>query len=124
MAASSCTSNSSARCSPRDAARDGPIAAFTGCGGLYAFKDPDAFDDFSLASFPPLAWQTYDVEYRVEKKDGKPVGKPRVTVVHNGIKIHDNAPLQFDAKVGPFHFQDHGDPVQYRNLWVLPVEEK
>jgi hypothetical protein len=95
-----------------------------GCGGLYAFKDPDAFDDFSLASFPPLAWQTYDVEYRVEKKDGKPVGKPRVTVVHNGIKIHDNAPLQFDAKVGPFHFQDHGDPVQYRNLWVLPVEEK
>ena len=29
-----------------------------------------------------------------QKKDGKPAGKPRVTVVHNGIKIHDNVELQ------------------------------
>ena len=65
-----------------------------GCGGLYAYKDPDTFDEFSLASLPPLQWQTFDVEYRVEKKDGKPAGKPRVTVLHNGIKIHDNALLE------------------------------
>ena len=64
-----------------------------GCGGLYAYKDPDAFDQFSLASLPPLEWQTFNVEYRVEKKDGKPAGKPRVTVYHNGVKIHDNAEL-------------------------------
>ena len=95
-----------------------------GCGGLYAYKDPDAFDQFSLASLPPLQWQTYDVEYRVEKQDGKPTGKPRVTVLHNGIKIHDNVELKKDARKGGFHFQDHGNPVHYRNIWVLPLDEK
>ncbi|MBV8881306.1 MAG: DUF1080 domain-containing protein [Planctomycetaceae bacterium] len=95
-----------------------------GCGGLYNYKDPDVFDVFSLASLPPLEWQTYDIEYRVEKKDGKPTGKPRITVVHNGIKIHDQAELKNDARKGGFHFQDHGNPVRYRNIWVLPVEGK
>jgi hypothetical protein len=95
-----------------------------GCGGLYAYKDPDAFDQFSLASLPPLQWQTYDVEYRVTQKDGKPTGKPRVTVLHNGIRIHDNVELERPARVGGLHFQDHGNPVQYRNIWVLPLEEK
>jgi hypothetical protein len=95
-----------------------------GCGGLYAYKDPDVFDQFSLASAPPLEWQTYDVEYRVQKKDGKLVGRPRVTVLHNGIQIHKNAELERDARVGGFHFQDHGNPVQYRNIWVLPFADE
>ena len=99
-----------------------------GCGGIYAYKDPDAFDQFSLASFPPLEWQTFDVEYRVQKKDGKPVGNPRVTVLHNGIKIHDNfeirgANIPYSPK-GKFHFQDHGNPVEYRNIWVLPLADR
>jgi hypothetical protein len=103
-----------------------------GCGGLYAYKDPDTMDlieslkgksecQYTLASLPPLAWQTFDVEYRVEKKDGKYAGKPRVTVLHNGIKIHDNAALRNDARKGGFQFQDHGNPVRYRNIWVLPL---
>jgi hypothetical protein len=95
-----------------------------GCGGIYAYKDPDTFDKFSLASAPPLQWQTFDVEYYVPKKDGKVVGKPRVTVSHNGIKIHDNFEVQREARPGGFHFQDHGNPVQYRNIWVLPLDGK
>ena len=95
-----------------------------GCGGLYNYKDPDVFDVFSLASLPPLEWQTYDIEYRVEKADGKLTGKPKITVYHNGIKIHDNAVLKNDAKKGGFLWQDHGNPVRYRNIWVLPVETK
>jgi hypothetical protein len=95
-----------------------------GCGGLYNYKDPDVFDVFSLASLPPLEWQTYDIEYRVEKKDGKLTGKPKITVVHNGIKIHDQAELKFPAKKGDLSFQDHGNPVRFRNIWVLPVEAK
>jgi hypothetical protein len=93
-----------------------------GCGGIYGFKDPDVFDVFSLASLPPLQWQTYDIEYRVEKADGKPVGKPKLTVYHNGIKIHDGVELPKAAKKGGFHWQDHGNPVRYRNIWVLPVQ--
>jgi len=103
-----------------------------GCGGLYHYKDPDVMEPieslkgkpesrFTLASYPPLTWQTYDIQYRVEKRDGQYVGKPKVTVFHNGIKIHDNAELRNNARRGRFHFQDHGNPVRYRNIWVLPV---
>jgi len=95
-----------------------------GCGGLYNYKDPDVFDVFSLASLPPLEWQTYDMEYRVEKADGKLVGKPKITVWHNGIKIHDAAELKFPAKKGGLTWQDHGNPVRYRNIWLVPVETK
>ena len=93
-----------------------------GCGGLYNYKDPDVFDVFSLASLPPLEWQTYDMEYRVEKVDGKLTGKPKVTVYHNGIKIHDAAELKFPAKKGDVHWQDHGNPVRYRNIWLVEVK--
>ncbi len=91
-----------------------------GCGGIYKYKDPDAFDKFSLASLPPEQWQCYDVEYRVEKASGK----VRVTVLHNGVKIHDNFELQKKAKSGSFYFQDHGNPVQYKNIWVVLVDVK
>jgi hypothetical protein len=104
-----------------------------GCGGFYNYKDPDCMAEleylkgnkenkFTLASLPPGEWQTYDIEYRVTTKDGKLVGKPRVTVLHNGIKIHDNFEPRQDAKKGGFHWQDHGNPVRYRNIWVQPVE--
>ena len=104
------------------------------CGGLYPYKDPDCMEvieslkdkpenKFTLASFAPLAWQTYDIEYRVTKQDGKLVGKPCVTVYHNGVKIHDKVAPRNDARPGHFHFQDHGNPVRYRNIWVLPVEK-
>ncbi|MFO0930820.1 MAG: DUF1080 domain-containing protein [Gemmataceae bacterium] len=94
-----------------------------GCGGLYSYKDPDAFDRFSLASLPPLQWQTYDIEYRVQHQDGKPTGNPRVTVLHNGIKIHDNVKLGHKARAGNLFFQDHGNPVAYRNIWLLPLKD-
>jgi Domain of Unknown Function (DUF1080). len=106
-----------------------------GCGGFYKYKNPDTMDEidsikdkpehmYSLASAPPLQWQTYDVEYRVKKQDGKYTGKPCVTAYHNGIKIHDKVEINKEAKKGNFHFQDHGNPVRYRNIWVLPVADK
>ncbi len=98
-----------------------------GCGGLYGKKNPDPMEPipslkgnkenvFTLASAPPLQWQTYDIEYRVVKNDdGKEVGS--LTVHHNGVKIHDG--VQLNHKAGGFHFQDHGNPVRYRNIWVV-----
>jgi hypothetical protein len=102
------------------------MTTYTGgcCGGLYKYKDPDLFDVFTLASLPPLQWQTYDIEYRVLKQGGKLTGKPRVTVFHNGIRIHNNFELQKDAKLGTIQFQDHGNAVHYRNIWVQPLEGK
>ncbi len=105
-----------------------------GCGGLYKYKNPDTMDvidsikgpenKYTLASAPPLQWQTYDIEYRVQKKDGKYSGRPRLTVYHNGVKIHDNFEMRKEAKKGHFHYQDHGNPVRYRNIWVLPMDDR
>ena len=100
-----------------------------GCGGLYKFKDPDTMepvlnpagkDDqkYNLSSLPPQTWQTYDIEFREKKNaDGKAQGF--LTVYHNGVKIHDN--VEMKPGKGPFRFQDHGNPVRYRNIWVKPI---
>ena len=51
---------------------------------------------------------------------GKEAGS--LTVYHNGIKVHDNVAL--NHKAGGFRFQDHGNPVRYRNIWVLNRDSK
>ena len=100
------------------------------CGGIYSVKDPDL-----NMCFPPLSWQTYDVEYTAAKydEDGKLVANPRMTVRHNGVLVHDDvelpgdrsttaAPLKPGTQPGPVYLQNHGNPVRYRNIWVLPLE--
>ena len=56
--------------------------------------------------------------------------KARVTVIQNGIKIIDNAEISpspggaeiREGQDGPIMLQDHGNPVQYRNIWIKPIE--
>lgn len=53
----------------------------------------------------------------------------RRTVLHNGVKIHDNVEIPVNntraglggdvCQPGPIMLQDHHSPVQYRNLWLL-----
>lgn len=96
------------------------------CGGLYSVKDCDL-----NMCYPPLQWQTYDIEYTAaEYEDGKLKTNPRITVYHNGVKIHDDvelpgkrnttaAPVKPGPEKGPVYLQNHGNPVSYRNIWVL-----
>ena len=80
----------------------------------------------------PLSWQTYDVEFTAAKYDGKKkIANARMTVRHNGVVIHDNvelprrttaSPLPDGPDPGFLHLQNHGNPVRYRNIWV--VEKK
>ncbi len=97
------------------------------CGGIYSIKPPDV-----NMCFPPLSWQTYDVEFTAAKYDGKKkIANARMTVRHNGVVIHDNvelpkrttaSPLPDGPDPGFLHLQNHGNPVRYRNIWV--VEKK
>ena len=53
-----------------------------------------------------------------------------MTVRHNGVLIQKDtrightttaAPQGEDSpKPGPLHLQDHGNPVRYRNVWIVP----
>ena len=98
------------------------------CGGLYSIKDPD-----QNMCFPPLTWQTYDIDYTAATYDdsGKKTKNGRMTVRHNGVVIHDNvelpkdttaAPVKEGPEPGPIYIQDHGNPVRFRNIWL--VEKK
>jgi hypothetical protein len=74
--------------------------------------------------YPPLRWQTYDVEYKAARfdKEGKVITQPRITVLHNGVKVHDNVEIKGKASPapGPLHVSEHGNPVVYRNIWIVP----
>jgi hypothetical protein len=88
------------------------------CGGFYGFRKPDV-----NMCLPPLSWQTYDVEFACGKTDAEgKTGGPVVTVRHNGVVIHEMVELKGATNGGPFNLQNHGNPVHYRNIWL--VEKK
>lgn len=84
------------------------------------------------ATRPPGQWQTYDIIWTAPRFDeeGKLLAKARVTVIHNGVLVQNNVeltgrtpwigrpPYQAHAERLPLYFQDHGNPVRYRNIWV------
>ena len=80
-------------------------------------------------SFPPLAWQTFDVDFRAPRFDanGSKTENASATVLFNGVKIYDKQPLETphgaarrlgEAAKGPLMLQEHGMPVQFRNIWL------
>jgi hypothetical protein len=99
------------------------------CGALYSTRAPDV-----NMCFPPLSWQTYDLDFKAARYDasGKKTKNATITVRHNGEIVQRNAefpaatraaPLKEGPEKGPIHLQDHGNPVRYRNIWVVEGEE-
>lgn len=95
------------------------------CGGLYTIAKPQV-----NMCLPPLAWQTYDIDYQAPRFDdkGQKLADAEVTVRHNGVLIHDqvklphpttSAPFGKEGPLGPIYLQNHGNPVRYRNIWVV-----
>ena len=93
------------------------------CGGIYTQHKPKV-----NMCLPPLVWQTYDMEFTPAVFEGdKKVKNARATIHHNGVLIHDNVEFPKEcpggqkesAAPGPFQFQNHGDPVVFRNVWVV-----
>jgi len=100
------------------------------CGGIYGVGPP-----LVNMCAPPMQWQTYDITYRVPRFDstGKRIQEARMTVIHNGVKIQDNrkvskattaAPGGDITQRGGIYLQDHGNAVQYRNIWLVELPEE
>jgi hypothetical protein len=85
------------------------------CGGFYGRRAPDV-----NMCLPPLSWQTYDVEITPDP-DGKKKDTVKFTVHHNGVKIHENINLGTGPS-GGLHLQNHGNPVFYRNIWIVEAK--
>lgn len=95
------------------------------CGAIYEVAAPS-----ENACKAPSVWQSYDIEFTSPKfENGKKTEPARMTVYHNGVKIHDNVSIPVDntraglggdaSKPGPILLQDHGHPVQFRNIWLV-----
>ena len=93
------------------------------CGGLYRQRPADI-----NMCFPPLTWQTYDIDFTAARfKDGKKVKPAEITAKLNGVIIHDAYQLKNKTgagqKEGPkplsILLQNHGNPVRFRNWWIL-----
>ena len=87
------------------------------------------------ASRAPGEWQTYDIVFSAPVFErGELVRPARVTLFHNGVLVHYDRPFigatthravaryEEHAAAGPILLQDHGSPIEYRNIWVRPFE--
>jgi hypothetical protein len=98
------------------------------CGGIYGIKAPDL-----NMCLPPLAWQTYDIDFTAARFDenGEKTADARMTVMHNGVPIHNDVPVPSATRAapvaegpepGPLYLQDHGNPIRFRNIWLVVKE--
>ena len=96
-------------------------------GGIYHTSKPKL-----NMCLPPLSWQTYDIDFEAAKWDGDKKVQPAVlTVKLNGVLVQDHvaapeptpgAGLKDTPEPGPIQLQNHGNPVFFRNIWL--VEKK
>ena len=98
------------------------------CGGIYKVAKPKV-----NACKAPTVWQSYDIDFHAPVfVDGKKTKNARISVLQNGVVIHDDIEIPLDNTVsglggdpstpGPIHLQDHGNPVQYRNIWIQKLD--
>jgi hypothetical protein len=85
----------------------------------------------------PGEWQTYDIVFHQPIwKDGKMIHPGSITVFHNGVLTQDHwemeglttharrRPLAPHETRLPLRFQDHGNPVRFRNVWIRNIPSR
>ncbi|MBN2475136.1 MAG: DUF1080 domain-containing protein [Pirellulales bacterium] len=83
----------------------------------------------------PGQWQSFDIVFRAPVfQDDKLVKRATVTVLHNGVLVHDHQeimgpmahrqvlPYEPHPPQQPLVLQGHGCPVRFRNIWLRPLD--
>lgn len=97
------------------------------CGGIYKVSVPKV----NMCA-PPMQWQTYDIVFHAARFDesGNKVSNVRLTALHNNVKIHDDIEIpkptggaenKPENVPGGIYLQDHGNKVQFRNIWLVEL---
>jgi hypothetical protein len=114
---------------------------------LDSVDNPTYFDGQCAAVYkqsPPMVnvcrkpgeWQTYDILFTapVFGEDGKVTKPAYVTVIHNGVCVHNHFELKggtfYDRPAAyvkhadkmPLRLQNHGNPMKFRNIWVREIK--
>jgi hypothetical protein len=102
-----------------------------GANSVYGVAPP-----LANALRPPGEWQSLDITFRRPVYEGQKLVAPGwVTVYCNGVLVQDKTQLEGGTghmgrtrpgplpETGPLKFQDHGNPVRFRNVWykALPA---
>jgi hypothetical protein len=114
---------------------------------LDSWNNPTYFDGQCAAIYkqhPPLVnasrkpgeWQTYDIIFEAPRFKNDKLETPAcVTVLHNGILVQNHLKLLGDTPYErapaytphpeklPLVLLYHGDPVQFRNIWIREIKE-
>ena len=89
------------------------------------------------ATRAPGAWQSYDIVFMAPRfaSDGQLEQPATMTVLHNGILIHNHVTLrgpsvnvgepEYEAHENklPLTLQEHGNPVSFRNIWIRELHD-
>lgn len=96
------------------------------CGAIYTQNPP-----LKNVCRKPGEWQSYDIWFTAPKfdADGELISPARMTAKQNGVLIQDDFELIGRSwfihrylphgEKEPLVIQDHGCPVQFRNIWIL-----
>lgn len=95
-------------------------------GSIYKQQPP-----LVTAVKPAGQWHTYDILFTAPRfnSDGILIKKGIVTVLHNGVVVQYNTQIEGTTEYiglpktlvhgpGPIVLQDHGDLVDFRNIWI------
>lgn len=87
------------------------------------------------ATRPAGEWNVYDIIFKapVFKNDGTLKDYGLITVLHNGVIVQNNAvilgtteyaghPRNEKHGAAPLKIQDHGNPVEFRNIWIRKLD--
>jgi len=101
------------------------------CAAVYGQYPPQV-----NISRKPGEWQSYDIVFRYPAfgPDGKVVKPAYVTVFQNGVLMQEHTKIlggtghkifpvyKVHEPKGAIQFQDHGNPVRYRNVWIRELK--